>query len=255
MIWLAGLFALTALLYASVGFAGGSTYTALLVLSGADYRLVPILSLICNIAVSAGSVWHFRRKGLYRGTGIGPILLASAPAAFLGGLTPVSEPVFIGLLGSLLLLAGIKLGHEALTRPIQPDEAPARPHQALALAFGGGIGYLSGIVGIGGGIFLAPLLHMARWAPARQIAAIASAYIAVNSVAALAGKALSLDMSPDWAEVAGRWPLLAAVLVGGFIGRRMASGWLSERLIKGLTAILIIFVAGRLLLALTIGGR
>lgn len=254
MAWLAFLFAVTALLYASVGFAGGSTYTALLVLSGAEYQLVPVLSLICNIAVSIGSVWHFWCKGLYRQTGIGAILLTSAPAAFLGGLTPVSQPVFIGLLGTLLLLAGLKLGHEALTRPSMPGEPAERPQQALALSFGAVVGYVSGIVGIGGGIFLAPLLHMVRWAPARQIAAIASAYIAVNSVAALTGKTLALEMQPDWGEVAAYWPLLVGVLAGGFIGRRMASGWLSERLIKGLTAALIIFVAGRLLLALAQGG-
>lgn len=254
MAWLALLFALTALLYASVGFAGGSTYTALLVLSGADYRMVPILSLICNIAVSTGSVWHFARIGLYRGTGILPILLASAPAAFLGGLTPVSEPVFIGLLGGLLMLAGLKLGHEVVARPVDPGETIRRRPLAAALGFGGGVGYLSGIAGIGGGIFLAPLLHMVRWAPPRQIAAITSAYIAVNSVAALTGKSIALDMQPNWGEVAGYWPLVAAVLAGGFIGRRMASGWLSERLIKALTALLIIFVAGRLLLALAIGG-
>lgn len=255
MAWLTFLFALTALLYASVGFAGGSTYTALLVLSGLDFRLVPILSLICNITVSAGSVWHFHRKGLYRGTGILPIVAASAPAAFLGGLTPVSEPVFIGLLGTLLLLAGLKLGQEAAFRPGGDIDPADRPPRALALLFGGGIGYLSGIAGIGGGIFLAPLLHMIRWAPARQIAAIASAYIAVNSVAALAGKALALDGLADLAEVAGYWPLLVGVIAGGYFGRRMASDWLNERLIKGLTAALIIFVAGRLLLTLAAGGR
>lgn len=254
MIWLALLFALTALLYASAGFAGGSTYTALLVLHGTNYQLVPILSLICNIAVSAGSVWHFAHKGLYRGTGIGRVLLASAPAAFLGGLTPISEPVFMGLLGSLLLLAGVKLAHEVLTRPAEPAAPQTRPPEAMALAFGAGVGYLSGMVGIGGGIFLVPLLHLVRWAPPRQIAAIASAYIAVNSIAALAGKALSLDMETSWGEVSAYWPLLAGVIAGGFIGRRMASGWLSEAWIKGLTAVLILYVAARLLLALFTGG-
>lgn len=255
MIWLALMFALTALLYASVGFAGGSTYTALLVLQGTDVSLVPVLSLVCNIAVSAGSVWHFARKGLYRDTGIGPILLASAPAAFLGGLTPVSEPVLIGLLGSLLLLAGFKLGHEALVQSRDAIVPAARRPLPLALSFGAGVGYLSGIVGIGGGIFLAPLLHFVRWASARQIAAIASAYIAINSIAALAGKALVLNATLDWNEAGSHWPLLAAVVAGGFIGRRLASSWLNERLIKGLTAALILFVAGRLLLALTTGGR
>lgn len=255
MIWLALLFALTALLYASVGFAGGSTYTALLILHGADIRLVPILSLICNIAVSTGSVWHFARKGLYRDTGIGPILLTSAPAAFLGGLTPVSEPALIALLGSLLMLAGLKLGHDVLIRPGGPAAVAASRPQSVALIFGGAVGYVSGIVGIGGGIFLAPLLHLMRWATARQIAAIASAYIAINSVAALAGKALSLQMPPALDVAADYWPLLVAVLIGGFVGRRMASGWLSERLVKGLTAALIIFVASRLLLTLLTGGR
>ena len=101
---LIALFALTAALYAAVGFGGGSTYNALLVLNGADYRVLPAIALACNIIVVSGGVWRFSRAGEITLARIAPFLLSSVPAAFLGGRLEVSETVFVGLLGGALLL-------------------------------------------------------------------------------------------------------------------------------------------------------
>ena len=243
------LFGLTALLYASVGFAGGSTYTALLVLVDTDYALVPILSLACNIAVSWMSTYYFWRQGLYKNARAWPMLAISAPAAFLGGLTPISEQIFIILLGVLLLIAGGRIAYDAAIgkQTTSGEEMRSKGGQVPAIAIGGGIGYISGLVGIGGGIFLAPILHLLNWSDARRIAALASAYIAINSVAALIGKIVALQSEGAAQQALSYWPLLAAVLIGGALGRRAAAKWLPPRLIKALTAALVLFVSVRLI--------
>lgn len=158
---LAALFALTALLYALVGFGGGSTYNALLVLNGTDYRILPAIALICNIIVVAGGSWRFWQAGHVSFWRILPWILLSVPAAWLGGRLAVSETLFVGLLGGSLLVAGLQLIFERK----QGGEDGAARHVArpVSYAAGGGIGFLSGMVGIGGGIFLAPILYLLRW--------------------------------------------------------------------------------------------
>lgn len=113
-IFLTCLFAITAVLYASVGFGGGSTYNALLALSGTDFRILPAIALACNIIVVSGGVWRFSQTGDLNAQRLAPYLIGSVPAAWLGGQLPVSETVFIGLLGGALLLSG-----SAITDPAQ----------------------------------------------------------------------------------------------------------------------------------------
>ena len=178
-----GFFA-TALLYASVGFGGGSTYSALLSLVGFDFRLLPILSLACNIVVVTGSCIRFARAGTMPWRGALTVSLIAAPLAFLGGLTPIREAAFLLLLGISLVLAGL-----ALLLPLAPqhDSEPAPLARFMPLA-AAPLGYLAGLVGIGGGIFLAPLLHLTRWDSARRIAATTSLFILINSLAGLGGQ-------------------------------------------------------------------
>ena len=109
MIFLALSFFVTAALYASVGFAGGSTYNALLVLGDTDYRIIPLISLFCNIVVVSGGVWHFSRERHVRLSRIVPWIMFSIPASFAGGIIPVPEIVFTGVLGFTLLFSGIRL--------------------------------------------------------------------------------------------------------------------------------------------------
>lgn len=247
-------FAIVALIYSSVGFGGGSTYTALLVFSGLEIYLVPIISLFCNLTVTTSGVWKAKRSGLYEGSGVLPILALSVPAAFLGGLTPVSRETLILLLGFALLFAGLQLSWTTFTVK-KPDETSQRKLPAFAApVIGLGVGYLSGLVGIGGGIFLAPILHFVDWSSPRKIAAIASAYIAANSAAGLAGKIIANPMVIDRGLFLEYWPLIPAVIVGSWIGHKFMLGVFPERIVKGVTAILILIVAARLLYRSFAGG-
>lgn len=240
---LALLFCLTAAAYASVGFGGGSTYNALLVLSGADYRLLPAIALTCNIIVVAGGSLRFARAGHIDMKRIVPLAALSAPFAWLGGRIAVSEIVFVGLLGAALLFSGLRL-----IWPGQPEHAPPRTLPAWSLAAtGGGIGFLAGLVGIGGGIFLAPLLHLTRWGGAQQIAAASSVFILINSLFGLAGQTMKLGDLELLEPALAYWPLLPAVLIGGQIGSHLAVARLNENVIRRLTGVLVLYVAARLL--------
>ncbi len=237
------LFGLTALLYASVGFGGGSTYTALLMAGGADYRIVPLVALTCNILVVSGNSLRYAHQRLIRWNKLWPLLTLSVPAAWLGGRWVVSETLFIGLLWIALLLAGLRL---LLAKPAidTVDDHPIAIWQSAGI--GACIGFYSGLVGIGGGIFLAPILHAMRWGNAKAIATACSLFILVNSVAGFAGqwtKLASLEYLPDALTY---WPVLPAVVAGGFIGNRFGVFNLSQMLIKRLTALLILSVAIRL---------
>lgn len=241
--WLAALFGLTAALYAAVGFGGGSTYNALLALWGVDYRILPAIALICNIIVVTGGSIRFARAGLVPWRRLWPVLLLSAPLAWLGGRLPISEAMFIGLLGASLLVAGFLL----LFQPERNEDLPERRSRYLTPIIGGGVGFLSGLVGIGGGIFLAPVMHLIGWARAKRIAASASVFILVNSIAGLIGQLMKLD-DPERAQALSHyWPLALAVLVGGQIGSHIGIRVLPASLVRRLTALLILYVAVRLI--------
>lgn len=238
-----GFFA-TALLYASVGFGGGSTYSALLSLAAYDFRLLPILSLVCNILVVTGSCVRFARAGTMPWRGALTISLVAAPFAFLGGLTPIKEANFLLVLAISLLLAG-----GALLLP----RAPEREREPIALVrympvAAAPLGYLAGLVGIGGGIFLAPLLHLTCWNGAHRIAATTSLFILINSVAGLVGQLAKAGPARFGEALSGGLPLLIAVVIGGQIGSLLALRTFSERTIRWVTAALTIWAGSRLLL-------
>lgn len=238
---LAALFGLTALLYAAVGFGGGSTYTALLLLGGVAVGLVPAISLACNVVVVTGGTIRFARAGVMPWAKALPLIVVAAPLAFLGGLTPVKQGVLVILLGVWLLASAIAL-------LFQPQTAkPVELSPKLLLPIAAAIGYLAGVVGIGGGIFLAPILHLIRWAEARSVAATASLFILVNSLFGLTGQLMKGKGAEMIDAVAGHWPLLVAVLIGGAVGTQLAVKTGPATLIRRLTALLVGFVALRLL--------
>jgi len=243
---LAGLFFLAAVAYSSVGFGGGSTYNALLVLTGMDYRLVPAIALSSNILVVSGGVYHNLRAGHLTISGLLPYIVLAIPMAWLGGRLPVSEQLFIGLLGfSLLLAAGQML---LKPRVLSAAEVPDPGRQWLtALPVGGVIGFLAGITGIGGGIFLAPVIYLLQMASPRTVAGITSGFILVNSVAGLTGQMMKAGEFSPLAGVSEAWPLFVAVIVGGQLGSRIGIYKLSETWVKRLTAALILYVAARLI--------
>ena len=246
MAWLVAAFFATALLYASVGFGGGSTYAALLALSGLDYRILPLIALACNIVVVAGSTVRFARAGVTPWRGALTITALAAPAALLGGLTPIGESAFFLLLGASLLLTGA-----TMLLPVSESgaEQPARLARYLPI-FAVPLGYLAGLVGIGGGIFLAPLLHLTRWRDARAIAATASLFILINSLFGLAGQLLKRGPEAFSGALYESLPLLIAVAIGGQIGSLMALKLLPPRWIRWLTAALVMIVGARLLAGL-----
>lgn len=237
-------FFLTALLYASVGFGGGSTYNALLALSGVDYRILPLIALCCNIVVVVGSTIRFARANVTPWRGALLLTAIAAPAALVGGLTPIGENAFLTVLGASLLLTALTM--------MFPTGAEGEPHRLarfvpLAAA---PLGFLAGLVGIGGGIFLAPLLHLTRWNGARAIAATASVFILVNSLFGLAGQMLKGGEGRFLAAVDFGLPLVIAVAIGGQIGSLLALKFMPQRWIRLGTAALTGWVGLRLLLAM-----
>jgi hypothetical protein len=239
-------FLVTALLYASVGFGGGSTYSALLALSGLDYRLLPLVSLACNIVVVTGGSIRFARAGVTPWRKALLIVALGAPMSFLGGLTPIREATFLALLGGSLVLTSL-----TMLVPVREAEggAPSKFARFMPLA-AAPLGYFAGLVGIGGGIFLAPLLHLVRWEAARGIAATASLFILVNSLFGLAGQMVKSGPGLFGQAIGAALPLLIAVVVGGQIGSLLAARLLPPQWIRWLTALLVLVVGVRLLIGI-----
>ena len=244
MLWLAFAFFLTALLYASVGFGGGSTYSALLALAGVDFRILPSLSLTCNILVVAGGTIRFAKADVVPWRSAGILVALAAPAAFLGGLTPIGQSAFFLLLGVSLVLAGVLL----LVSPGQ-EQGPHRPRRAARFVplCATPLGYLAGLVGIGGGIFLAPLLHLTRWHNGRAIAATASLFILINSLFGLLGQLARGGFETLEEAFSLGWPLMAAVVLGGQFGTVLALRVLPLQYLRWLTALLTVWVGAKLL--------
>lgn len=228
---------LIALVYASVGFGGGTSYLAVMALWAIPFESMRPAALLCNIVVVTGGTWIFYREGLLSFRQSWPLLIFSVPMAFAGGYFPIRENTFFIVLGVTLVLAAIALWfQDKLSNPAEA-KSPTPWYQGALL--GGGIGFLSGLVSIGGGIFLSPLLHFLRWDHARKISAVASAFILVNSVSGLAGQ-FSRAAVFDWGLIL---PLAAAVFAGGQVGSRWGARKFNATHIRKLTALLI-FVAG-----------
>lgn len=239
---LIALFFVTALLYGAVGFGGGSTYSALLVLGGADYRAVPVVALACNIIVASAGSWRFARSGHVDWRRIWPFFALSIPFAWVGGRLVVAETVFVGLLAVSLLAAGLLM----LWQPLWQREGPPRiASRWVEPAAGGALGFVAGLVGIGGGIFLAPLLYVLRWGSPRAIAGTCAVFILANSISGLAGQ-LAKGAADFGHLLAAYWPLCPAVLAGGLIGASLGSRRIDPRYVRILTALLILYVAVRL---------
>ncbi|HYG04751.1 MAG TPA: sulfite exporter TauE/SafE family protein [Chryseosolibacter sp.] len=237
---LAACFFFIALLYSSVGFGGGSLYLALLALSGLGIETIRPAALICNIIVVAGGTWVFYRERQIDLKRSAIIIVASFPLAFLGALWRLEDSVFFLLLGSTLIVASVLLWSDADSRNARPSSKTGVGISALA---GGSIGFLSGLVGIGGGIFLSPLLHFLRWDQPRRIAALASFFILVNSISGLTGYALKGHLP----SLSFLMPLALAVIAGGQIGSRLGARKFDQQLIKKITAV-VIFIAGLFIL-------
>ena len=246
MILLALAFFATALLYSAAGFGGGSTYTALLVLGGVDHRSVPIVSLLCNIIVVGVGTWRFAASGHFDWRRSWPLFVTSVPAAWIGGRMMIGETLFVALFGVSLLTSGLIMLWQPAWQRQERVVAAGRWVEPVAGAM---LGFLAGVVGIGGGIFLAPLLYLLRWDAPKRIAATCAAFILVNSIAGLAGQA-SKGLGAAGAVVSEHAMLFPAVAVGGMIGAWLGSDRLDPKWVRILTAVLILYVAAKLLMRL-----
>ncbi len=245
MVFTALAFVAVAFLYASVGFGGGSTYTAILIEAGLYWELVPPVSLVCNLVVVSGGVYHFARAGHLNLRFGAPLLATSVPAAFLGGYIRLDESSFLQILGIALLVSGLLLLLDRQWR--QERESVPQTRIALNLGLGLFLGGLAGLTGIGGGIYLAPVLHLFRVAEAKTVAATCSLFILVNSLAGLAGQLAKLGPSAAELLDASYLVLPLAVLVGGQLGSRAGANRLKASLIRRLTGLVILVVSVRLL--------
>ena len=239
-------FFVVALIYSAVGFGGGSTYIALLALSDYPAEVVPLIALPCNIAVvSVGSYLAVHRRDFDWRLSV-PFFVASVPMAFVGGLIPLDATVYFLLLGLSLATAGVSL--IVRTAPDSATTLGARGW-GLASVIGGGLGLLSGMVGIGGGIFLAPILHHLRWASSKTIAALCSFFILINSLSGLAGQTLKTGTDSAISGLYEAIPLLIAVVLGGVVGGRFVIEGVANQRVAQLTGLLVLLVGLRILWA------
>ena len=242
MIILSILFFVTALIYSSVGFGGGSTYLAILLIWGVPYTIFPVIALVCNIIVVSGNSINFIRSKNININLLFPYLIGSIPFAFIGGSITIEKSLFEILLFCVLLVAGIFLLIESKSfseEKIKINQIP----KLISISIGSIIGFISGIVGIGGGIFLSPLLFLMKAGYPRHITSSASLFILINSIFGIAGQ-LTKDQVLD--QVTNYWPLFLAVLIGGQIGSLLNIKFLSNKILALLTSFLVIFVAIRM---------
>ena len=242
MVLLAKLFLATAILYSSVGFGGGSTYLALLLIWGVPYFIFPVIALSCNIIVVSGNCFNYIRAGNLNLKLLLPYLIGSIPLAFVGGSLPVEKRLFEILLFLVLMAAGILLLINFKSYDDKKENYIKIPIP-VSFLIGGVLGFISGNVGIGGGIFLSPILFLIRAGRPKHIVTTASFFILINSVSGIIGQ---LTKNAVLTEIPNYWYLLVAVLIGGQLGNFLNLKIFPTRILALVTAILVIFVATRM---------
>ena len=236
------LFLITATLYSSVGFGGGSTYLALLLIWGLPYNVFPIIALSCNIIVVSGNCFNYVRAGNLNVKLLIPYLIGSIPLAFIGGSLPVEKKIFEILLFAVLLIAGSLLLINFKSYDDKKESYRNIPY-FMSIIIGGILGFISGVVGIGGGIFLSPILFLLRVARPKHIIVAASLFILINSISGIIGQ---LTKNLILTEVQDYFYLLIAVLIGGQIGNYLNLKIFTNKLLALVTASLVLFVAIKL---------
>ena len=242
MIILSILFFITAILYSSVGFGGGSTYLALLLIWDTPYYIFPVIALLCNIVVVTGNSINYVRAGNHNFKLLIPFLIGSIPLAFLGGTLIINKNVFEILLFLVLSIAGLLL---LINNRSYEDKNIKIKKLNLIISFliGSTLGLISGIVGIGGGIFLSPILFLLKADKPKNIVTTASLFILINSIPGILGQ---LTKETVLNEIILYWPLFFAVLVGGLFGNYLNLKIFSNRVLALMTSFLVIFVAFRM---------
>src|SRR2546426_7203079 len=202
-----------AFLYSSVGHAGASGYIAMMTLFGIAPTVIRPTALVLNILIASIGTFQFWRAGYFSWNLFWPFALLSIPAAYLGGYLQPSASVLKILIGVVLVFSATRL---LVRRSDPPQTSP--PSQPVAISVGAALGFLAGLTGTGGGIFLTPVLLFCRWAHIRQAAAVSALFIWVNSVAGLVGYFTKVRSIPSLGLI-----LAAAAIIGGTIGSHLGS--------------------------------
>ena len=242
MIILSILFFVTAILYSSVGFGGGSTYLAFLFIWSIPYFIFPLIALSCNIVVVSGNCFNYIRAGNLNLKLLIPYLIGSIPLAFIGGSLPIEKKIFEILLFVVLAIAGLLLLFNF--KSYEDNEKDCRKIPVtISILIGGILGFISGVVGIGGGIFLSPILFLIRAGRPKHIITAASLFILINSLSGIIGQ---LTKNAVLSEVQNYWFLLLAVLIGGQLGNFLNLKIFPTRVLALVTSCLVLFVAIRM---------
>ena len=242
MIILSILFFVTAILYSSVGFGGGSTYLALFLIWDVPYYIIPIMALFCNMIVVSGNCFNYIKAGNHNLKLLIPYLIGSIPLAFIGGSLQIEKDFFEILLFIILSLAGFLLLFKFRSYE-DNNETYRNIPKIISIIIGGILGFISGVVGIGGGIFLSPILFLIKAGKPKHIVTTASIFILINSISGISGQ-LTKDLVLT--EIQNYWFLFLAVFVGGQIGNHLNLKIFPARILALVTAGLVIFVAARM---------
>jgi uncharacterized membrane protein YfcA len=242
MVILSILFFITAILYSSVGFGGGSTYLALFLIWEIPYYIFPIMALFCNMIVVSGNCFNYIKAGNLNLKLLIPYLIGSIPLAFIGGSLSVDKNFFEILLFFVLTTASILLLINFKSYDNNVDKYRKVP-LIFSIIIGCILGFISGIVGIGGGIFLSPLLFLLKAAKPKHIVTTASVFILINSLLGILGQ-LTKDIILN--EILDYWFLIIVVLIGGQIGNFLNLKILPARILALITGSLVLFVSIRM---------
>ena len=242
MLLLSILFLVTAILYSSVGFGGGSTYLALLLIWSVPYTIFPVIALSCNIIVVSGNCFNYIKAGNLNLKLLIPYLIGSVPLAYIGGSLSIEKELFEILLFLALASAGILLLFNFRSYDDR-EESYREVNSLISILIGGILGFISGVVGIGGGIFLSPILFLMRAGRPKYIVTTASLFILINSIFGTIGQLTKNDVL---VEIQNYWYLLFAVLIGGQIGNFLNLKIFPTRILALITSALVLFIALRM---------
>ena len=242
MIILPIFFFITAILYSSVGFGGGSTYLALLLIWDTPYYIFPVIALFCNIIVVTGNSVNYIRAGNHNLKLLLPFLIGSIPFAYIGGTLIINKEIFEILLFLVLSVAGslLLINNKAYENK---DVTVKKLNIFISVIIGSLLGLISGIVGIGGGIFLSPILFLLKADKPKNIITTASLFILVNSISGIFGQFTKYNVINEFIIY---WPLFLSVFIGGLIGNYLNLKIFSNRVLALITSFLVIFVAARM---------
>lgn len=232
---------IVAILYSSVGHGGASGYLAVLSFFSVLPNEMATTALLLNILVSAIAFLAYKRSGHFSFSFILPFLITSIPAAFIGGMMHITHGTYYLLLAFALLLAALRMVLPLSTKDkVKPETTPK---QHVAFVTGSGIGLLSGIVGVGGGIFLSPVLILMKWADPKRTAAVSAFFILINSISGLCGRYFGHTL-----ELGSIWFLLPAAFIGGLIGSYVGANIFSSLMLRRTLGVVLVVAAIKSLL-------